>query len=122
VSTLAPILPPVQTRTDRSFAEELPVLLAERRLSQRKLAQLIDLNPSHLSRVLRGADRTRPSVDLIQRITQALDLPTGYFPELREAAVIERLRTDPGLRDRLYTKLEAQGTLGASEGRRFESA
>jgi transcriptional regulator with XRE-family HTH domain len=101
----------VQTRSDRSFAEELPVLLAERRLSQRKLAQLIDLNPSHLSRVLRGAERTRPSIDLIHRIARALDLPAGYFPELREAAVIERLRTDPELRDRLYTKLEAQDTL-----------
>jgi transcriptional regulator with XRE-family HTH domain len=97
----------VQAQTDRSFAEELPSLLAERGLSQRKLAQLVDLNPSHLSRVLRGADRTRPSIDLIRRIAHALDLPAGYFPELREAAVIEKLKTDPGLRDELYSQLGA---------------
>ena len=81
--------------------------MADRGLSQRKLAQMVDLNPSHLSRVLRGADRTRPSTDLIRRIAHALDLPAGYFPELREAAVIERLKTDPGLRDELYRQLEA---------------
>jgi transcriptional regulator with XRE-family HTH domain len=97
----------VRAQTDRSFAEELPYLLAERGLSQRKLAQMVDLNPSHLSRVLRGADHTRPSTDLIRRIAHALDVPAGYFPELREAAVIERLKTDPGLRDELYRQLAA---------------
>src|SRR5207253_5027806 len=33
----------VRAQTDRPFAEELPRLLEERGLSQRKLAQLIDL-------------------------------------------------------------------------------
>jgi transcriptional regulator with XRE-family HTH domain len=98
----------MRAQTDKPFAEELPRLLEERGLSQRKLAQLIDLNPSHLSRVLRGADKTRPSIDLIRRIAKALHLPPGYFPELREASVIERLKADPGLRDRLYRKLHAK--------------
>jgi transcriptional regulator with XRE-family HTH domain len=95
----------VRRQSDKPFAEELPRLLAERGLSQRKLAQMIDLNPSHLSRVLRGADQTRPSTDLIQRIAKALDLPTGYFPELREAAVIENVKKDARLRDQLYRQL-----------------
>jgi transcriptional regulator with XRE-family HTH domain len=82
-------------------------LLAQRGVSQRKLAQMIDLNPSHLSRVLRGADRTRPSIDLIRRVTDALDLPAGYFPELREAAVLDRIKTDPELRDQLYKRFQA---------------
>lgn len=98
-------------QSDRPFAEELPGLLAERGLSQRKLAQMIDLNPSHLSRVLRGADRSRPSTDLISRIAEALNLPAGYFPELREAAVIQRLRADPKLRDRLYDQLKSKSAL-----------
>jgi transcriptional regulator with XRE-family HTH domain len=98
----------VKKQSDRPFAEELPDLLAERGLSQRKLAQLVDLNPSHLSRVLRGADRTRPSTDLIRRIARALNLPAGYFPELREAAVVEKLRTDPELRDKLYKRLQIE--------------
>jgi transcriptional regulator with XRE-family HTH domain len=91
-------------QSDRPFAQELPALLAERGLSQRKLAQLIDLNPSHLSRVLRGADKTRPSEDLIVRVAHALGLPPGYFPEVREAAVIKRLREDSELRDKLYNE------------------
>lgn len=98
----------MQAQTDRRFADELPALLAERGLSQRKLAQLIDLNPSHLSRVLRGADETRPSIDLIRRVAEALDLPTGYFAELREAAVVERIKVDPKLRDELYKELEVK--------------
>jgi len=99
------ILAAVRQQSERAFAEELPRLLAERSLSQRKLAQMIDLNPSHLSRALRGADRTRPSTDLIRRIAGALDLPPGYFPELREAAVVERIKSDAELRDRLYKQL-----------------
>jgi len=98
---------PVHRQSTRAFAEEVPRLLAERGLSQRKLAQMIDLNPSHLSRVLRGADRTHPSTDLIRRIAEALDLPPEYFPELREAAVLERIKSDPELRDQLYKQLEA---------------
>ena len=92
--------------TDRPFSEELAILLAERRLSQRKLAQLVDLNPAHLSRVIRGADKAKPSIDLIRRIAQALDLPDGYFPEQREAAVIEMIRRNPALRDELYARLD----------------
>jgi transcriptional regulator with XRE-family HTH domain len=95
-------------QTTKPFAEELPELLAQRGLSQRKLAQLIDLNPSHLSRALRGADRARPSVDLIRRVARALDLPAGYFPELREAALIEALKRDPSLRDKLYRQLRLE--------------
>ena len=104
-STGAPILPSVPRLTDVPFGVELPRLLVERGLSQRKLAQMIDVNPSHLSRVLRG-DETHPSTDLIRRITLALDLHSGYFPELREAAVIEGVKSDPKLRDRLYKRLE----------------
>jgi transcriptional regulator with XRE-family HTH domain len=95
----------VRGQSDKAFAEELQRLLAERGLSQRKLAQMIDLNPSHLSRVLRGADRTHPSTALIRRIAEALNLPAGYFPELREATVIEKVKKDPQLRDQLYKQL-----------------
>jgi len=100
----------MERQSNSPFAEELPRLLVERGLSQRKLAQLLDLNPSHLSRVLRGTDRVRPSLDLMRRVADALELPHDYFPELREAAVIERLKTDPELRDKLYRELRPKGT------------
>ena len=116
-STAESILEQVITRTDRPFAEELPSLLAERALSQRRLAQMVDLNPSHLSRVLRGADGTRPSTDLVNRVAEALDLPVGYFPESREAEVIERVNTDPELRDDVYDRLVSEA-LARTRGRR----
>ena len=71
---------------------------------------MVDLNPSHLSRVLRGVDETRPSIELIRRVAEALDLPIGYFPELREAEVIGRVKTDPGLRDELYDRISSAET------------
>ena len=97
--------------TDRPFNEELATLLQERRLSQRKLAQLVDLNPAHLSRVIRAADRAKPSNDLIRRIAQALELPNDYFPEQREAIVIAKIKTNPALRDELYARLIHETTI-----------
>jgi transcriptional regulator with XRE-family HTH domain len=95
----------VSTRSERPFAEELGALLVERGLSQRKLAQLIDLNPSHLSRVLSGGDPMQPSSELIRRIARALNLGDDYFAELREVFVISKIRDDPELRDELYDRL-----------------
>jgi len=46
----------------------------------------------------------------MRRVADALELPHDYFPELREAAVIERLKTDPELRDKLYRELRPKGT------------
>src|SRR4051812_22544046 len=92
--------------TNRPFNEELALLLAERRLSQRKLAQLVDLNPAHLSRVIRNADNARPSIDLINRIGRVLELPVGYFPEQRETVVIDAIKSNPTLRDQLYARLD----------------
>jgi len=96
--------------TDRPFVEELPGLLKERQLSLTKLAQRIDLNPSHLSRVLRRANYKTPSADLTRRVALALDLPPDYFPEYREGLVLERIKTDEALRDELYVRLARQTT------------
>jgi transcriptional regulator with XRE-family HTH domain len=95
------------TRTQQPFAEELPRLLAERKLSMRALAREVGLNPSHLSRGLRNVDNKRVSPQLIRRIGVFFGLPAGYFPEEREAFVIERIRSDPALRDRLYSRWNA---------------
>ena len=97
----------MSSRTNRPFVEELPDLLAARKLSQRRLAQLIDLNPSHLSRVLRAVDYKSPSADLVGRVALALGLPEDYFPEYRVARVAEAVAADPKLRDELYDRLPA---------------
>jgi transcriptional regulator with XRE-family HTH domain len=92
-------------QTDVPFTEELPRLLKERGISQRALAAMIGISDSHLSRVLRRADYKTPSPDLTRRIALALELPPHYFPEFREAYVIERIRTHPKLRNDLFRRL-----------------
>jgi transcriptional regulator with XRE-family HTH domain len=85
--------------------DELPQLVQERQLSLRKLAQLADVNQSHLSRVLRRADYKTPSAELVRRVALALGLPQDYFPEFRESVVHDAVRADAKLRDELYDRL-----------------
>ena len=98
--------PPEQIHTSAPLAQSLAELLAARPdLSVRALAKAVGMSPSHLSRVIRGADGKRPSLDLLQRLARALGVPTDYFIETRTAAVIAVLKTDAGLTDNLYGKL-----------------
>ena len=93
------------SQTDTPFIEELPRLLRERGMSVRALARTIGISDSHLSRVLRRTDYKTPSPDLTRRAALALRLPPDYFPEFREAYVMERLKSDPKLRNDLYARL-----------------
>ena len=95
--------------TDTPFTVELPRLLHERGLSLRALARAIGINDSHLSRVVRRADYKAASAELTRRIAVELGLPPDYFPDVREAAVISVIKTDPDLRDRLYDRINKQG-------------
>jgi transcriptional regulator with XRE-family HTH domain len=92
-------------QTDTPFIEELPRLLHDRGMSLRALAATIGISDSHLSRVLRRADYKTPSPDLTRKVARALGLPPDYFLEFREAYVIERIRSDPKLRNDLYARL-----------------
>jgi transcriptional regulator with XRE-family HTH domain len=93
------------SQTQASFLAELPALLHERSMSAHALARLAGINHSHLSRAKRGKDYKTLSGELVARLGRALELPAGYFPEEREAVVIERIRSDPDLRDELYRHL-----------------
>jgi hypothetical protein len=59
---------------------------------------------------LPGVAYKTPSSELARRIALALDLPEDYFPEYREAFVIERIKTNPELRDELYARLKRPGS------------
>ncbi len=87
--------------------EELPALLEQRNRSLRSLADEVGVNASYLSRILReeAAGARRPTAAIAQRIAGALDLPADYFPEAREAFVVDRIRDDAELRDRLYDRM-----------------
>jgi transcriptional regulator with XRE-family HTH domain len=95
--------------TNVPLQEELPRLLRLHGISLRALAAAVGVNQSHLSRVL-GAKGSRPvSGDLAGKIAVALGMREDYFPEFREAVVIERIRRDPALRDRLYSRMRKRG-------------
>lgn len=74
-------------------------------MSVRRLAKDAGVSDAHLSRVLRGVNYKTPSADLTRRVALALKLPEDYFPEYREAFVIDRVRSDALLRERLYARL-----------------
>jgi transcriptional regulator with XRE-family HTH domain len=93
-------------QTDTPFTEELPRLLEEREMSVRALAATIGISDSHLSRVLRRSDYKTPSSDLTRRVALSLGLPPDYFPEFREAYVVEQVKSDPKLRNELYSRLK----------------
>ena len=74
-------------------------------MSASALAKKAGVNHSHLSRAKRGKDYKSLSGELVARLGRALELPAGYFPEERETVVVERIRADSQLRDRLYRSI-----------------
>jgi transcriptional regulator with XRE-family HTH domain len=87
------------------FAQGLPVLMAARGLSLRAVAKAANVSPSHLSRAVRGVNYKTPGPKLVISVAVALGLPEDYFPEAREARVVDRIKADGNLRDRLYDDL-----------------
>lgn len=94
--------------SQRRLVEELPELLEERNLSVRALAIKAEVSASHLGRVLRQQDYKTPSAELCRRVARALDLPEDYWPDYRERVVIDRVRSDPKLREDLYLRLRRE--------------
>jgi transcriptional regulator with XRE-family HTH domain len=89
--------------TDAPFREELPRLLKERNETLRALARAIGgLDHGYLSRMVNG--KAGVNAHHAERIALHLGLPHDYFPEVREAAVIDAIRRDPQLRDSIYSK------------------
>lgn len=92
-------------RTATAFPQALPPLLREHGMSLRGLAKEVGVTDAHLSRVVRGVNYKSASGDLAGRVAVALGLPRDYFPEYREAAVVERVKRDPAYRDKLYDRM-----------------
>jgi transcriptional regulator with XRE-family HTH domain len=95
-------------RTNRPFIEELPLLLEAREMSLRALSRAAGVSDAHLSRVLRKVGYKTPSADLTGRVALALGLPADYFPEYREGVILQTIRGDPSLRDKLYDEIVAE--------------
>jgi hypothetical protein len=80
--------------SNRPFPDELPRLLKKREITLRALAREVGS---------RMVSREAPvNVRHAERIAQHLGLQVDYFPEVREARVIEAVRKHPRLRDSIY--------------------
>jgi transcriptional regulator with XRE-family HTH domain len=99
----------VSARSRQSLREALPALLSQREdgLTLSGVASRAGVHRAHLWRIVHGEDRNRKpaSPELCRRIAQVLDLPEDYFPEAREDAVMNAMRENPDLRDRIYDSL-----------------
>jgi transcriptional regulator with XRE-family HTH domain len=92
-----------QERTQVAFPEALPGLLRDRGMSVRQLALAAGVTSQHLSRIIRRRDNKRVSPELAGAVAVELGLPRDYFPEYREGVVLESIRRDPDLLDKVYT-------------------
>jgi transcriptional regulator with XRE-family HTH domain len=98
------------------FSGSVRALLEERGWSQRDLARVAGVDPGYISRALRRGRRDAVAPELAARVASALDLPEDYFPECRERQVIEAVRNDPALRDRLHRRLARQSPMSLTNG------
>lgn len=89
-------------RTEETVGEALSALLAARGLSLRAFAGEAGVSQAHFSRLIKG-EKTA-SADLARRLALALRLSEHFFPEYREALVIEPVRADAKRRERLYRR------------------
>lgn len=92
-------------RCQRSFSEAAQEFLAEHGWSESEAARRIGLDRSFFHKALHSQDYKRLAPEHIAALSEAAGLPRDYFPEVREAAVLEAVRADPELRDRLFEEL-----------------
>jgi transcriptional regulator with XRE-family HTH domain len=92
-------------RTNMAFADEVPRLLEERGWSMRRLAAEAGVERAYLWKVIRRRGYKSPSLRMARAVAVALGLPPDYFPEYRERTVIERVKRDPRIRDRVFDSL-----------------
>lgn len=106
--------------TEESFPAETRRLMAERQITLRGLAAKSGVDKGYLSRALRGHENA--SLDLIQRVTLALDLPLDYFPEARRAWLRDLIEAHPGAADMLYDAINRSRPLTQEDLRQLRKA
>jgi transcriptional regulator with XRE-family HTH domain len=94
----------VPDRAVAPIADLLPQLLKERSLSLRGLAATVGVDPTFLSRAVRGTRSKRLNADLLVSVARALELPPDYFVEFRELVAIYEIKANPKIRDQVFEK------------------
>lgn len=88
------------------FPEALRELMAERRISFRRLATRTKLSAGYLNHLACGS-RPVPSDAVIRNISRSLRVKPEYFFEYRQRGLLDQLERSPNLIDKLYDYLVA---------------
>jgi len=94
--------------------------MAERQITLRGLAAKAGVDKGYLSRALRSHEKA--SLDLIHRVTVALDLPLDYFPEARRAWLQDFIDDSPTAADMLYDAINRSRSLTREDLRQLREA
>ena len=96
----------MSARSDQAFRDAVAELLYERGWSQRDLSAIVGVDPAHISRLLKRGSRLRATPQLMARVARAFEVDPEFFVEYREWCVLEAVRRNPTLRERLYGMLQ----------------
>jgi transcriptional regulator with XRE-family HTH domain len=101
--------------SEEPFRDAVAGLLLERGWTQRELAAAVGVDPAHVSRLLRRGSRVRATPQLLARVARALDVEPQFFVEYREWCVLEAVRRNPSLRERLFARMVARAQQSAGQ-------
>ena len=88
------------------FGPAVERLMNETGVTYRALASKTGLSAGYLNHLVHG-NRPVPSNDVVETLSQALDVDPEHFREYRLRVVTEKLEAAPDLVDRLFKRLNA---------------
>jgi transcriptional regulator with XRE-family HTH domain len=90
--------------SEESFGATIERLMGETGLTYRGLASRTNLSAGYLNHLVHG-NRPVPSMDVVERLANALGVEPEHFREYRLRVIADRLEEMPDLVDRLYRRL-----------------
>ena len=96
----------MSAQSDQAFRDAVADLLDARGWSQRDLSAIVGVDPAHICRLLKRGSRLRATPELIARVARAFEVEPEFFVEYREWCVLEAVRGNPTLRERLFGMLQ----------------
>jgi transcriptional regulator with XRE-family HTH domain len=90
--------------SEEGFGQTVKRLMEEQGVTYRQLAASTGLSAGYLNHLVHG-NRPVPSKEVVQTLSQALDVEPEHFREYRLRVITERLEAMPKVIDRLYRQL-----------------
>jgi transcriptional regulator with XRE-family HTH domain len=90
--------------SEQPFGPTIERLMTETGTTYRALAAKTGLSAGYLNHLVHG-NRPVPSNDVVETLSEALDVEPEHFREYRLRVITDRLEAMPELVDRLYRRL-----------------